>query len=403
MITKRRLGHCGGRGGGQIEDPLDDENGYQQVLQDVKNNELRREVRALRRCVARLETFKNGDSHFVDHDDDEIDNPFARAGGERRFPRRGAELLRSFGARLEIPEFNVFNCNDFVRENHWCGRGRATMKNLLLRKFYFKNFRGEADESSCTRQPIRCFKCHGFGHIQAECPNLQFITVIEFKCSPVCNEYLNDNFESVVVDDSYGKNRMGDVVRASNLDGSLIMDITRSATTYFHDEEDNKSVCPPVFDVYPDEDMESYSNNELDITYQGVVLKISDDVICSREHFGKGKEPKHVSEKGAGLSEKLLHIAQCNNFEMGSYSQVILDSGCNFRKMKPNCSINLIKVDKLLVEIFGISMKLRVADMVHKFVEARFVFLAMNRSVFKHHKKRLLSVTNFSSCFERHS
>ncbi|KAL3626837.1 hypothetical protein CASFOL_029316 [Castilleja foliolosa] len=105
MITKRRLGHCGGRGGGQIEDPLDDENRYQQVLQDVKNNELRREVRALRRCVARLETLKNGDSHFVDHDDDEIDNPFARAGGERHFRHRVADPGRDFGVRLEIPEF----------------------------------------------------------------------------------------------------------------------------------------------------------------------------------------------------------------------------------------------------------------------------------------------------------
>ncbi|KAL3631735.1 hypothetical protein CASFOL_024719 [Castilleja foliolosa] len=502
MITKLRLGHCGGRGGGQIEDPLDDENRYQQVLHDVKNNELRREVRALRRCVARLETLKNGDSHFVDHDDAEIDNPFARAGGERRFPRRGAELLRSFGARLKIPEFNgkaspdvflnwlttierIFNLRNFsdksivqlvasklinYASNWWFRvqlqrfragkssvRSWATMRNLLLRKFYFKNFRGEADESRCTRQPIRCFKCHGFGHIQAECPNLQFITVVEVECLPDYTEYLEYNLKSVVVDD----NQMDDIVRASSLDEILVADITRNATMDHHNEEANKSAIeldsPPVYDIYPDESMESDNKNELVLTYQSVLRtfdvtrleskieytslmpinkcgfytahkfenKVENqttcaDVIYSGLNFGK--ELKHVSANAlilsviAGmtvgtehcdvLSEKLLDITQGNKFEMVSNlhfnSQVTLDRGGNFMKMNPTCSINLMKVDRLLVEIFGSSIKSGVPGMVNTFVEAKFVFLAINRRVFKHRKKQLFNGhIYFSSYFSK--
>ncbi|KAL3616522.1 Protein disulfide isomerase-like [Castilleja foliolosa] len=106
-MTERGRGYCGGRGGGRREDPLDDEGLHQRDLRDVKNDDLRREVRALRRRIARLEASRDGDFNFVVHyeDDDKNDNPFARAGGERRFQHRVADPGRDFGVQLEIPEF----------------------------------------------------------------------------------------------------------------------------------------------------------------------------------------------------------------------------------------------------------------------------------------------------------
>ncbi|KAL3625882.1 hypothetical protein CASFOL_030411 [Castilleja foliolosa] len=106
-MAERGRGYCGGRGGGRREDPLDDEGLHQRDLRDVKNGDLRREVRALRRRIARLEASRDGDFNFVLHyeDDDKNDNPFARAGGERRFRHRVADLGQDFGVRLEIPEF----------------------------------------------------------------------------------------------------------------------------------------------------------------------------------------------------------------------------------------------------------------------------------------------------------
>ncbi|KAL3636816.1 Thioredoxin-like domain [Castilleja foliolosa] len=106
-MVERGRGYCGGRGGGRREDPLDDEGQHQRDLRDVKNDDLRREVRALRRRIARLEASRDRDFNFVVHyeDDDKNDNPFARAGGERRFRHRVADPGRDFGVRLEIPEF----------------------------------------------------------------------------------------------------------------------------------------------------------------------------------------------------------------------------------------------------------------------------------------------------------
>ncbi|KAL3636815.1 hypothetical protein CASFOL_019114 [Castilleja foliolosa] len=106
-MAERGRGYCGGRGGGRREDPLDDEGQHQRDLRDVKNDDLRREVRALRRRIARLEASRDRDFNFVVHyeDDDKNDNPFARAGGERRFRHRVADPGRDFGVRLEIPEF----------------------------------------------------------------------------------------------------------------------------------------------------------------------------------------------------------------------------------------------------------------------------------------------------------
>ncbi|KAL3643441.1 hypothetical protein CASFOL_014256 [Castilleja foliolosa] len=433
--------------------------GYQQVLREAKNDELRHEVWALRRRIARLETSTDGDSHLVDHseDGDKFGNPFSRAGGEQRFRRRGAELLRSFGANLKIPDLTNRVQLQRFRAGKLLVRSWATMKNSLLRKFYFKNFQGEADESRCMRQPIRCFKCHVFGHIQTECPNFQFITVIEFKCPPECNEYHDDSFESGSVDDIDCENQMDDNVRASNLDEMLVADITRKATMNHHNEEDNTFAIqldsPPVYDIYPDESTKSGSTNELVPTYQPVLRtfdvtrfeskleyaslmpinkcgfatahklenKVENqttcaDVIYSGLNFGKGlihvstnalvlsviasTTERIILEHGDVLFAKLLGIVQCNKFEMGSYlhlnSQVTLENGGHF-KMGSNYSINLIKFHMLLVEILGIFMKLGVANMINKLVETRFVFLAINRSVFKHRKKRLFSVTNFSS------
>ncbi|KAL3628180.1 hypothetical protein CASFOL_027226 [Castilleja foliolosa] len=84
-MAERGRGCRGGRGGGRREDPLDDEGLHQRDLRDVKNDDLRRKVRALRRRIARLEASR--DSNFVVHyeDVDKNDNPFARAGGERHF------------------------------------------------------------------------------------------------------------------------------------------------------------------------------------------------------------------------------------------------------------------------------------------------------------------------------
>ncbi|KAL3621848.1 hypothetical protein CASFOL_034334 [Castilleja foliolosa] len=105
--AKRGRGYCGGHGGGRREDPLDDEGLHQRDLRDVKNDDLRREVRALRRRIARLEASRDGDFNFVVHyeDDDKNDNPFARAGGERRFRHRVADPGQDSGVQLEIPEF----------------------------------------------------------------------------------------------------------------------------------------------------------------------------------------------------------------------------------------------------------------------------------------------------------
>ncbi|KAL3635889.1 hypothetical protein CASFOL_020436 [Castilleja foliolosa] len=106
-MAERGRGYCGGRGGRRREDPLDDEGQHQRDLRDVKNDDLRREVRALRRRIARLEASRDKDFNFVVHyeDDDKNDNPFARAGGERRFRHRVADPGRDFGVQLEIPEF----------------------------------------------------------------------------------------------------------------------------------------------------------------------------------------------------------------------------------------------------------------------------------------------------------
>ncbi|KAL3628181.1 hypothetical protein CASFOL_027227 [Castilleja foliolosa] len=107
-MAERGRGYCGGRGGGRHEDPLDDEGIHQRDLRDVKNDDLRREVRALRRRIARLEASRDGDFNSFVHyeDDDKNDNPFACAGGERRtFRHRVADPGQAFGVRLEIPEF----------------------------------------------------------------------------------------------------------------------------------------------------------------------------------------------------------------------------------------------------------------------------------------------------------
>ncbi|KAL3621698.1 hypothetical protein CASFOL_034358 [Castilleja foliolosa] len=248
---------------------------------------------------------------------------------------------------------------------------------------------------------------------------------------------------------------MDDIVRASSLDEMLVADIMRNATMNHHNEEANKSAIeldsPPVYDIYPDESMESDSKNELVLTYQPVLrtfdvtrleskLKYASlmpinkcgfytthkfenkvenqttcaDAIYSGLNFGKelihvwtnahvpsviaGTTVRIILEHGDVLFAKLLGIGQNNKFEMGSYlhlnSQVTFESGGYFKKMGLN---NLIKIDMLLVELFGISIKLGVANMINKLVETRFVFLAINRSVFKHRKKWLFSVTNFLS------
>ncbi|KAL3651419.1 hypothetical protein CASFOL_004421 [Castilleja foliolosa] len=108
-MAERGRGCCGDRGGGRREDPLDDQGLHQRDLRDVKNDDLRRGVRALRRRIARLEASRDGDFNSIVHceDDDINDNPSVRAGGERRFPHRVADPWPDFRVRLEIPEFNV--------------------------------------------------------------------------------------------------------------------------------------------------------------------------------------------------------------------------------------------------------------------------------------------------------
>ncbi|KAL3617572.1 hypothetical protein CASFOL_037893 [Castilleja foliolosa] len=154
-MAERERGYCGGRGGGRREDPLDDEGLHQQDLRDVKNGDLRREVRVLRRRIARLEASGDRDFNFVVpyEDDDKYDNPFARAGGERRFRHRVADPAWDFGVQLEIPEFTgkvlpVVEIEDPPVYDEYPDEGVESKFGLDLETVDDNNFRIEAENES---------------------------------------------------------------------------------------------------------------------------------------------------------------------------------------------------------------------------------------------------------------
>ncbi|KAL3638113.1 hypothetical protein CASFOL_017983 [Castilleja foliolosa] len=264
-MAERGRGYCGGRGGGRREDPLDDEGLHQRDLRDVKNDDLRREVRALRRCIARLEASRDGDFNCVVHyeDDDKNDNPIACAGGERRFRHRVADPGRDFGVQLEIPEFTG-----------------------------------------------------------------KILPVVEIEGPPVYNEYPDEGVE-------YNDDLSGAVHAASEYNDDL-------------------------------------SGKVLDVEHCRELKMGSYDAICV------GSPISCFDQFSLQVEIKLPLDA--NKFAF---------NGCgDYIKTGPNCTIDIMIFDMLLDKILKASKKSILADIVNTFV-ARFIFLAINRRVFKHRKKRL--------------
>ncbi|KAL3624655.1 hypothetical protein CASFOL_031323 [Castilleja foliolosa] len=102
-----RRGRRGGRGGGRGDDPLNDEGYRQRNLRDVENDDVRREIRVLRRRLAQFDVPGDGDSESVPTEEEEdVDNPFTMMGGEREIRHRATDPLRNFGVRLDIPDFS---------------------------------------------------------------------------------------------------------------------------------------------------------------------------------------------------------------------------------------------------------------------------------------------------------
>ena len=49
-----------------------------------------------------------------------------------------------------------------------------------------QSFRGKEKETGGSKEPVgrKCFKCHGFGHFQAQCPNQRALTAKEIESLP---------------------------------------------------------------------------------------------------------------------------------------------------------------------------------------------------------------------------